>query len=169
MNWLGAAIIIAACSAIGIKKACLLGSTEKCYAALISMLELFKGEICTRRAPMDEVLAILEESAAKPVRQFVSDAGEQLELLGEHSFAELWSGCAEKHLQQLSPASIACVKDLGSSLGRYDAEMQCAAIERCMALLLQEQQDFKAGLNANKRMYIGIGSGTGLIIAILLL
>lgn len=169
MNWLGAAIIVAACSAIGINKARSLGSIEKCYAALISMLELLKGEICTRRAPMDEVFAVLEEGAAKPVRQFVSGAAEQLELLGEHSFAELWSGCAEKYLQQLSPASMSCVKSLGSSLGRYDAEMQCAAIERCMALLSQEQQDFKSGLNANKRMYIGIGSGTGLIIAILLL
>ena len=72
-------------------------------------------------------------------------------------------------MTQLSQASIVSVKSLGSSLGRYDAEIQCAAIERCMALLSQEQQAFSSGLSANKRMYIGISSGTGLIIAIMLL
>lgn len=169
MNWLGAVIIVAACSVIGIKKACSLGNTEKCYAALISMLEIAKGEICTRRAPMDEVFTVLEEGAAKQVRPFVSAAAAQLTALGEHSFAEIWCGCADKYLQQLSPASLAAVKSLGGSLGRYDAEMQCAAIERCMAVLSQEQQIFSSNLSVNKRMYIGIGSGTGLIIAIMLL
>ena len=169
MNWLGAVIIVAACSVIGIKKACSLGNTEKCYAALISMLEIAKGEICTRRAPMDEVFTVLEEGAAKQVKPFVSAAAAQLAALGEHSFAEIWCGCADKYLQQLSPASLAAVKSLGGSLGRYDAEMQCAAIERCMAVLSQEQQIFSSNLSENKRMYIGIGSGTGLIIAIMLL
>ncbi len=169
MNWLGAVIIVAACSMIGIKKAYSLGNTEKCYAALISMLEIAKGEICTRRAPMDEVFTVLEEGAAKQVRPFVSAAAAQLTALGEHSFAEIWCGCADKYLQQLSPASLAAVKSLGGSLGRYDAEMQCAAIERCMAVLSQEQQIFSSNLSVNKRMYIGIGSGTGLIIAIMLL
>ena len=169
MNWLGAVIIVVACSVIGIEKACSLGNTEKCYAALISMLEIAKGEICTRRAPMDEVFTVLEEGTAKPVRPFVSGAAEQLEALGEHSFAEIWCGCADKYLQQLSPASLAAVKSLGGSLGRYDADLQCAAIDRCMAVLSQEQQLFGSGLSANKRMYIGIGSGAGLIIAIMLL
>ena len=169
MNWLGAVIIVAACSVIGINKACSLGNTEKCYAALISMLEIAKGEICTRRAPMDEVFTVLEEGAAKQVKPFVSAAAAQLAALGEHSFAEIWCGCADKYLQQLSPASLAAVKSLGGSLGRYDAEMQCAAIERCMAVLSQEQQIFSSNLSENKRMYIGIGSGTGLIIAIMLL
>ena len=169
MNWLGAAIIVAACSVIGINKARSLGNTEKCYAALISVLEIAKGEICTRRAPMDEVFRVLAEGAAKPVRPFVSGAAAQLTALGDRSFAEIWCGCADKYLTQLSQASIASVKSLGSSLGRYDAEIQCAAIERCMALLSQEQQAFSSGLSANKRMYIGISSGTGLIIAIMLL
>lgn len=168
MNWLGAVIIVAACSVIGINKACSLGNTEKCYAALISILEIAKGEICTRRAPMDEVFTVLEEGAAKQVRPFVSAAAAQLTALVEHSFAEIWCGCADKYLQQLSPASLAAVKSLGGSLGRYDAEMQCAAIERCMAVLSQEQQIFSSNLSENKRMYIGIGSGTGLIIAIML-
>ena len=169
MNWLGAVIIVAACSVMGIKKACSLGNTEKCYAALISTLEIAKGEICTRRAPMDEVFTVLDKSAAKPVRPFVSGAAAQLTALGEHSFAEIWCGCADKYLQQLSPASLAAVKSLGGSMGRYDTEIQCAAIERCMAVLSQEQQIFSSNLSANKRMYIGIGSGTGLIIAIMLL
>ena len=169
MNWLGAVIIVAACTVIGIKKAYSLGNTEKCYAALISMLEIAKGEICTRRAPMDEVFTVLEEGAAKQVKPFVSAAAAQLAALGEHSFAGIWCGCADKYLQQLSPASLAAVKSLGGSLGRYDAEMQCAAIERCMAVLSQEQQIFSSNLSENKRMYIGIGSGTGLIIAIMLL
>lgn len=169
MNWLGAVIIVAACSALGINKAFSLDNTEKCYASLISMLEIVKGEICTRRAPMDEVFRVLKEDAAKSVKLFVSGVAGQLDVLGEHSFAEIWSGCADKYLPQLSPASLASVKSLGSSLGRYDAEMQCAAIERCMAVLTQEQQAFRTGLDASKRMYIGIGSGTGLIIAIMLL
>ena len=169
MNWIGAVIIVAACSAIGIKKACSLSNAEKCYAALISMLEIAKGEICTRRAPMDEVFTALEKSAAKPVRPFASGVSAQLAVLGEHSFAEIWCACADKYLQHLSTASLAAVKSLGGSLGRYDAGFQCAAIERCMAVLSQEQQLISSGLSANKRMYIGIGSGTGLIIAIMLL
>lgn len=169
MNWLGAVIIVVACSVIGINKARALENTERCYLALISMLEIAKGEICTRKAPMDEVLTVLEHGAAKPVIPFVSGVAERLGALGECSFSEIWFGCADMYLPQLSPAATAAVKSLGSSLGRYDADMQCAAIERCMAILSQEQQEHKAGLSACKRMYIGISSGTGLIIAIMLM
>lgn len=169
MHWLGAVIIVAACSVIGINKARWLGNTERCYSALILMMEVAKGEICTRKAPMDEVLGVLEHGAAKPVIPFISGVAERLDTLGERSFSEIWCSCADTYLPQLSPAAIASVKSLGSSLGRYDADIQCAAIERCMAILSQEQQEHKAGLSAGKRMYIGISSGTGLIIAIMLM
>lgn len=169
MHWLGAVIIVAACSLIGINKARALGNTERCYSALISMLEIAKGEICTRKAPMDEVLRVLEHGTAKPVLPFISGVAERLNALGERSFSEIWSDCTDTYLPQLSQASTAALKSLGSSLGRYDADMQCAAIARCMAILSQEQQEFKTGLSAGKRMYIGISSGTGLIIAIMLM
>ncbi len=169
MNWLGSIIIVAACSMMGIKKAADLGYTEKSYAVIISMLEVAKSEICTRRAPMDEVLRVLSDGAAKPIKPFLSALSERLCTLGEHSFAEIWRDCADKYLLSLPTSSLAAVKSLGASLGRYDAEMQLAAIQRCMTVLMQEQETFRARLNANKRMYIGIGSGTGLIIAIMLL
>ena len=47
--------------------------------------------------------------------------------------------------------------------------MQCTAIDHCINEISLEQQTLRFSLGANKRMYIGIGGATGLIIAIVLI
>ena len=61
------------------------------------------------------------------------------------------------------------LEELGASLGRYDSTMQCTAIDRCINEISLEQQTLRLSLSSNKRMYIGIGGATGLIIAIVLI
>ena len=73
------------------------------------------------------------------------------------------------NLQSLSKRALSAVEELGASLGRYDSTMRCTAIDRCINEISLEHQTLRLSLSSNKRMYIGIGSATGLIIAIVLI
>lgn len=66
---------------------------------------------------------------------------------------------------------IACVleKATNASLHAVWQDMSKGFIDRCINEISLEQQTLRLSLSSNKRMYIGIGGATGLIIAIVLI
>ena len=165
MNMIGAMLIMLSCTAAGLMKARSLSELDKTYGMLIAMLTLIKNEIVTLSAPLDEAF----ERAAGDVGRFMSQVRRDFEKLGEDSFCGIWCSAARDDLQSLSKRAISAVEELGASLGRYDSTMQCTAIDRCINEISLEQQTLRLSLSSNKRMYIGIGGATGLIIAIVLI
>lgn len=169
MNLIGAMLIMLSCTAAGLMKARSLSELDKTYGALIAALTLIKSEIATLSPPLDEVLGRAADSANGDTGRFLSRVGRSFEKLGESSFCSIWCSAARDDLQSLSERALSAVEELGASLGRYDSTMQCTAIDRCINEISLEQQTLRLSLSSNKRMYIGIGSATGLIIAIVLI
>lgn len=169
VNILGALLIMLGCTAAGIIKARSLSESDKTYAALIAALMLIKSEVSSRSAPLDEVMRTVQSAAAGNVKQFVMYIGDSFPKLGEKTFCQIWEEAAESFLKSISPRALSSVKTLGASLGRYDSDMQCAALCRCIEELSAEQRSLMETLCANKRMYVGVGGAAGLIIAIALI
>lgn len=169
MNLLGAILLISGGLAAGIMKACALADADRTYSAMMHALGFIKSEISSRKAPLDDILLRLKTNCPRQISLFVSRLSDGLLKLDEQTFCTVWTSSTEECLQSLSHQSVAAVAALGSSLGRYDADMQCAALERCMAELLTERDEMRTRLSANKRMYIGLGGAGGLILAIVLI
>lgn len=168
MNYIGAVFLVISGFAAGIIKAHSLTELEKTYSSLISLLCFIKNEISSLSAPLDSILHSLESSCAASVRPFVEALSRAFDDLGERSFSEIWTNCVSCKLGIISERGRRALTDLGGSLGKYDAALQCAEIERCICEICAERDALRLGLTANKRMYIGIGTASGLIIAIML-
>ena len=168
MSWLGASIIVFACTAAGLIKARSLTQLDRLYSGLIAVLGIMKSEISSRSAPMDEIIELISCGQVRYIEPFTEHLKQGLTHLGEISFGSIWDGAVAEGLRGISPRSVLALKSLGSTLGRYEASEQSAAIERCITVISTEQSQLQSGLCANKRMYIGIGAASGLMLAIML-
>ncbi len=169
MSIIGAALIMLGCTAAGLIKAHSLGEKDKTCSELLTAFTLLKSEICSRAVPLDEALRVSSGTASGDTEKFLRRVSSDFSKLGERSFCDIWSNAAVSCLQILPPRSLSAVKALGSSLGRYESSMQCAALDRCIGDISAEQQKLRETLSADKRMYIGLGCAAGLIIAIVLI
>lgn len=169
MKIIGFVLLTSAAAAIGVFKA---AELKKCVAALselIAILELMRNEICTRRTPMKQLMSANSLHEYKYIQPFTFALDEHMNMLGNISFSRIWSDCVNENILFISDESRSCLINLGSSLGRYDAQLQAAAIDRCISELEREYKDLCANLKSNQKMYIGLGTGLGLVVSIILI
>lgn len=167
MKLLGTMFVILSCTALGIMKARSLARENEAYAELISALTLMKSEICSRSSSMDEVFRLLNTGKNGCTSAFFYQLSSKMPEIGDVSLKTIWQRAADTLC--ISQDGVQAVKALGNVLGRYDAQAQAAAIDRCMLTLLSEQDALRERLNENKRMYVGIGAASGLMLALLLI
>ena len=168
MRLIAAGLIVFSCTALGIIKAHGLSELDRTYSALISALELLKGEICTSRAPLDAALSLALQSSDKTVSSFFDAVISRLNALEDSTFGNIWTLSVQNELTVLPKSCAQVLVSLGNSLGRYDADIQKCAIERCSAQIQAAQRSLRETAAVNKRMYVGTGSAAGLIIAIIM-
>lgn len=169
MRIIGLVLLTAAAAAIGVFKASELKKSVATLSELIAFLELMRNEICTRRTPMKQLLSASTLPEYKCIQPFTSELDKQLKQLGNMSFFQIWTECVNEYILLISQESKYCLVSLGSSLGRYDAQLQAAAIDRCISELEREYKVLCANLKSNQKMYIGLGTGMGLIVSIILI
>lgn len=167
MRIIGAIILTAAAASLGIVKARELKCCSDTLCELNVMLEIMKNEIYTRRSPLKK--AILCVPAGRYTRKFIDKLYEELKSLNERTFSQIWSECVNNCLMHLSDEQKSALKELGSTLGRYDAELQAQALDRCMASLSNDYSRLYVELSSKRKMYIGAGTCMGLILSIILL
>lgn len=168
MKLLGAVLFAAAASVMGFFKAWELKVSIQSLREIISLLELMRNEICTRRTPLKQLFSCSNMPNYRFINGFIRGLEAELPSLGSKSFAQIWCDNAEKTLQMLRKSSRQALKDLGSSIGKYDAELQASSIDRCISELSGEYEKLNEGFKNNEKMYIGLGTGIGLIFAIIL-
>ncbi len=169
MSYVGAILITVSAALIGFSKAYELKKSVETLSELVSLLELLRNEICTRRTPMKQVLSTGFISGYKHIKPFVLSLNEHLSLLGNKSFSQIWAECIADSITNISDESRSCLVNLGSSLGRYDAQLQAASIDRCISELEHEYKSIYQNLKSNQKMYIGLAAGMGLIVSIILI
>ena len=167
MRIIGAIILTAAAASLGIVKARELKCCSDTLCELNVMLEIMKNEIYTRRSPLKK--AILCVPAGKHTRSFRDRLYEELDSLNERTFSLIWTECVNIYLPQLCDEQKSALNELGCTLGRYDAELQAQALDRCMTSLSNDYSQIYAQLSSKRKMYIGAGTCMGLILSIILL
>lgn len=169
MRVFGAIILAFAGSYIGITKAREIKKRAATLRAVCAMLEMMRGEICSRRTPMDELFALLSSNASTQVSSFCREMLKKLNRLSDSSFATLWANTVKDELNILPEHCIGALCELGGSLGRYDAELQASAIDRALCDLNATLAEAQAKLKEEGKMYIALGSGLGIILAVVLI
>lgn len=163
---MGAALIAAAFAAWGISEALRLRRRARLVSALASGLELLRGEIVSRLAPMPEAAERLARHGPEPTRGFYAAVCAGLENLGGSEFSEIWLRALD--LLDLGGPERAAMENLGGSLGRYGAEEQASAISACEQELRRESERASQEAQVMGRLRAGLAAGAGLILAIVL-
>ena len=126
--------------------------------------------VCSFEAPAEEKAEEpAEEKAEQPAAEFVS----QVMWLTEKKHLPIRDAWERASLETdslcLRPEETKALAALGEVLGRYDAETQCAAVERTrqrLALVRELEEKDRARKN---RLSAALGAGAGITLAILLL
>ena len=164
---IGAVLIVAAFSLAGSVKGAELRSRARRLAALVSSLELMRGEVVDRLTPVPDIAERLAVSGPEESRAFFQLLSSELERLGELAFSDIWSSCTG--ILGLREAETEALCDLGRSLGRYGAEEQNTAISRCMNLLGTFAERAREEAVSGAKLYGGLGITVGLLLAVMLI
>lgn len=154
---------------MGLQKASEVRQKAKALRGVCFIIETIGNEIAARKTPLIDIFAMLSLAAPIEVRGFCKAIKAGLGSLGEMSFCEIWSEAVSKELILPSEECIAALKEVGASLGRYDAELQKAALDRALMLLTKELSSYSAFAKANEKMYIALGGGISMIAALMLI
>jgi len=163
----GALLIVAAFSLAGAGVSAELRARARRLNALCSALELMRGEVVDRLAPVPEIAERLAVSGPEESRAFFRRLSTEMENLGERAFSEIWSSCAGSLGLRQEEREALC--GLGRCLGRYGADEQDAAISRCMALLGGFAKKAEEEAASGARLYGGLGVTVGLLLAVVLI
>ena len=168
MRAAGVLLLFISAAAAGVFRAREYRKQVKLLTALCAVLTAFKSEIVTRRTP---VFAALETACVGGELEFFA---ERLKTIRDstdtvQSFAAIWAQAAGDCLTALPDDCFEAVLVLGGILGRYDADMQAEAIDRCLGKLTQSSEEHGAKLKDRERLCIALSSGIGLIAAIVLI
>ena len=140
----GAAFIICGRLGFGAAEIAGLNRRVRLLSGLISALELMRGELINRLTPMSDILELIKRETSGPVRDFFSSVLLGMENLGEKSFSEIWSRAVRSSGLDLTEPEERALRELGASLGRYDVQLQAAALQRTAArfeLFLREAEE----------------------------
>lgn len=168
MTYLGAIILVISALFIGISKAREERLRVKTLRELCSALEIIKNEICTNRTSLGKVISMQSLHSSDALNSFFSELENGFSNLGDRRFSNIWNECIKNSLGILSEKAKNELIALGSNLGRYDADLQKQAIERCAYALQRECEALESVLVNNEKMYIGLSGGAGLILVLML-
>lgn len=162
----GAGLIIVSFALFGAARAGDLRRRARLLAALAAAVELLRGEIVSRLAPMPEAARRLAEGGPRETRGFFYRLCLELEQLGGREFSEIWSACLGG--LALREREREALEALGRSLGRYGAREQDAALARCLESLGAAAREARAEAAAGGRLCAGLSLSAGALLAIIL-
>ena len=163
LKWLGAFFIIFSGLGIGIGGAAELRRRVKTLSDFIATFVTIRAEITIRAATIPEIMENLGRSSPHTVRPFYARVGENMHLIGERSFADIWRrNIGRSGELGLKEEELAEIIALGASLGRYDAKEQESAINLCISRLnaLLEVAREEARTGGKLAMGLGIAGGS---------
>ena len=165
----GALLVVSCCTLLGLVTAGRSAQRLRSLRSLLAALDLMKAELAARLAPLPELMLDLRLRTEQPAAEFFS----QVNWLTEKKhlpFRSAWEQSLEEtEALCLRPEELKALSALGEVLGRYDAETQCAALERALqrlSLFRELEEKDKARKN---RVSAVLGAGAGITLAILLL
>ncbi len=124
-------------------------------------------ELSFSLCPLEDLLLRVEEESEGVVRQFYSACRLHFEKSGRESWAQSWQAAMEETELPLQETERRALQEVGTLLGRYDAESQRQGLETMLlrwASLVQTAQEEERRL---VRVYTTVGVAAGLFCVIL--
>lgn len=168
LKWLGVLLMASGGMMTGASASARLQRRVRVLSAMLTALELLKGEIVTLLTPLPEATARIADMEQLEVQPLFRHLEAELPALGEQSFAVLWERAVDGSGLPFSAEERRCLLQLGESLGRFDADVQAAALSRCMQMLERFLADAQTKADGDGRLCRGLGLSGGLMLAILL-
>ena len=166
---LGALLVVSCCTLLGLVTVGKSNQRLRSLGSLLAILDQMKAELEGLLPPLPDLLGSLRLRAEQPAAEFVS----QVMWLTEKKHLPIRDAWERASLETdslcLRPEETKALAALGEVLGRYDAETQCAAVERTrqrLALFRELEEKDRARKN---RLSAALGAGAGITLAILLL
>lgn len=168
---IGAVLVIASCSAIGLQKSGDLKMRMKQLVMLKRMLLMLKGEIRYAKTPLPEAFDNIGKRIGNCFGGFLTGLAEKLTEQSGQPFRELWKQAIDDKLTEtnLAKEDKEQLKKMGEDLGYLDSDMQINTIDLQVEQLELQLQRLEKGISGKTRVYNCLGIFCGILIAILLL
>ena len=166
MRLIAALALVAASGAFGYSLVAAEKRREKLVNAMITSLEILRGEISVRLSPLPDCFRLLSETGPEQCRGFYSSVLAAMDALGDMEFARIWDACLSA--QELPEEAASALSELGKSLGRYSAAEQRAAIQRCIERLGVFGAERREKSQETARLRLGLPLCAGVLLAVIL-
>ena len=169
LRWACAALVVLCSAMISMNSVLRSQQRIRGLEALMEGLRGMEEELCRRHTPLPELMVRLSGEARQPAAELFSTAALNL-TRRELPFSAAWEmALKETETLFLLPEEERALADLGRALGKSGAEDQGTAIRRTgqklrLFLELEQKQHMK-----KSRVRAAVGTGAGVMLAILLL
>lgn len=171
MKLLGAILILASATGIGIS----LSVDVKRYGMELRLLKqmvyMLRGEIKYTKTPLLEAFSSIAVRMPEPFSSFLREVAAEMEMMDGRSFGEIWREQIGRKLSdtRLKREDKEQLGALGESLGYLDLEMQLSTIGLYLEQLEIRIQDAQESVGAKQKLYKSLGVAGGIFLIILLI
>lgn len=168
---IGAVLVIASCSAIGLKMSGDLKTRMNQLVLLKRMLLMLRGEIRYAKTPLPEAFDSIGKRIGNCFGEFLTGLAQKLTEQSGQPFQQLWKEAVDDNLTEtkLAHEDKEQLKNMGENLGYLDSDMQINTIDLQVEQLELQLQRLEKGISGKTRVYNCLGVFCGILIAILLL
>lgn len=165
MSIAGAILVTAAGLLAGLLAADRLRACARRREGLCHMLSLIEFELSRFRTPLPALFAGLSQTLSGACGALCRQVAEGLAEPEGRSFSDVWAA----ETARLAPREREILGPLGQVLGRYGAEEQLAAVGLCRRDMERALEEARAAVGEKGRIYIGLSTAGGLMLAVLLM
>jgi stage III sporulation protein AB len=167
---IGVVLIMTSTAAMGFAGVRRLKNRVVSLDAIITSLDVMESEICSRLAPMREVLEQLSSEAPEPARRLYANALKEMERLGRCSFYTIWRDSVDKTRElMLNDDEKGTLEELGLCLGRYDVKEQSESIRRVRRKMERFLDRAEEQRRRDSKLHAFFGVVSGIFAVIILL
>ena len=168
MKFIGLLAVIGSCLGIGWIKINAVRLEIRTMDALLRGVRVIRSELSGRLCPMRELLLLAAAEAGEDCDFFLVCA-DRMEELNRKSFSSIWSETCRSCLKGLSEENLRTTDSLGSTLGRYEMDVQLAACDRYLRSCEQSLKELRYRLPEQRRLTLALSSATGIFLCLLIL
>lgn len=168
LKLIGALLIVASSSWVGLSSARSLRKLQSVLAGFLASLEKMREELSFSRTGFAELCAALRENGEKESARFFAALGKDVS--GEHfEPVGATARAAEAAGLRLPPAAFLALEQLFDGFGRLDLDGQIRQIDYASDKLRRMSEEIRSGADQKCRSYQLLGLCTGIAVMILVI
>lgn len=166
LKWIGAILVIAGCGGFGFLMAAAHRRTEQCLRRLIGALDYMECELQYHLTPLPDLCRQAASESTGEIRELFCALAQELEDQVSPDVQSCMHAAIHK-LPALPGQAEDALKELGSSLGRFDLSGQLRGLEAVRATCRRSLEEMSQNREVRLRSYQTLGLCAGAALAIL--